>query len=1142
MNQFLSGIIGVILCLLPICLSAQLSEDFTDRDITNNPTWIGDDSLFSVTANEELQSQGNPLTETIYLATAQNQLNDIEWRIDLRYAFGPSGSNAIRIYLMADQSNMRAALQGYFLQIGESGSNDSYDLYRQDGTTITKIIDGVDGRAGSGVDVRIRVSRTLAGVWELYSDPSKTDNFQLEGSATDNTYNSTAWFGISVTHTSSRANSFFFDNIYVGPEVQDTMAPDLLSVNVLSATSLELHFSEAMESSSAGSAANYRLQPDDVAPANAQLDPTNAAKVILTLANPLVSGNSYSIEVSGLSDLAGNLMQGTQSQTFDYLEIESALAFDVVINEIFADPTPSQGLPEAEFLELFNRSNKVLDLQNWSISNGSTVGLLPAHVMGPGELLILTRDTDAGRYSPLGTTISPTNWTTLVNSGDNLGLRSADGVLIDTVDYEPEWFRDEFKAGGGFSLERINPDNLDCPSKANWASTVNAQGGTPGAFNSIFNPNPENDPPALASVAVLDPQNLELCFDEPMDAASLNNLGIYTLTGIGAPLSAEAQGPDFECVRLSFSTALQLGQIYQLEVDAAVVDCSGNAMGSMSSLPVVLARPAQAHEVVFTELFPDFSPSEGLPDAEFVEIYNRTAEVLDLSGSVLTDGGGFALINNLQIFPNEYVILCKLDDAEEFESFGKTVGLDGFPSLGNATDSLTFFAVSGDVLDFVYYSDDWYGDPDKASGGFSLEKIDPNYLDCNQPDNWRASEALDGGTPGSENSINGSYTDTELPLISGIRILGSNGLELIFSEQMDPASLEMLSNYVAGQGIGTPILAMATAPHYTSVRLSFDQDFQENILYTLDVAGLLDCASNELEGSFSFGLPLPAQIGDVLINEILFNPRSGGADYVEIANVSEKILDLKSLRIGEIFPETDSIFNSDPLTTTSVLFFPGQLICLTADAGFQIQQYQPIAAANFLEMESFPSYDDGSGECVIFSDSGAVLDRFYYEDDFHYPTLIDDDGVSLERISLSVPASEASNWHSAASTLRFGTPGYPNSQEIDQNSMISEVRLDRESFTPDLDGVGDVVAIEYDFDFNGANARVSVLDSQGRPIKILQQNTLLGTEAGSFFWDGTDAKGTKADLGIYIILFELTQAENGQRQVYKLPVVLAAKF
>ncbi|MEM8887020.1 MAG: lamin tail domain-containing protein, partial [Bacteroidota bacterium] len=945
-----------------------------------------------------------------------------------------------------------------------------------------------------------------------------------------------------VTHTSSRANSFFFDNIYVGPEVQDTLPPDFLTVNVLSSTSMELNFSEDLESTAAEMASNYRLQPDDVPPLSAQLDPAINSKVLLTLANPLLSGNTYRMEVSGLSDLAGNPMPGTQTQSFDYLEIEEAFIFDVIINEIFADPTPSQGLPEAEFMELLNRSNKALDLQNWSISNGSTVGILPSHILNPGEILILARDTDAARYTPLGTTISPSNWTTLVNSGDNLGLRSADGVLIDTVDYEPAWFRDEFKAAGGFSLERINPDNLVCPSKANWAATVNAQGGTPGAFNSIFNPNPENDPPALASVAVLDPQTLELCFDEPMDAADLNNISLYNLTGIGAPQTAEAQGPDFECVRLSFATALQLGQIYQLEVDGSVADCSGNSMGAMSSLPVVLARPAQASEVVFTELFPDFTPSEGLPDAEFVEIYNRTAEVLDLSGAVLTDGGGFALIPNLQIFPDEYVILCKLDDAEEFEAFGKTLGLDGFPSLGNATDSLTFFALNGDVLDFVYYSDDWYGDPDKASGGFSLEKIDPEYLDCNQPQNWRASEALAGGTPGNENSINGSYTDSEAPLLSGIRIVGSNGLELIFSEQMDPESLEELANYVAGQGIGSPVLAIARRPHYTSVRLSFDQDFQENVLYTLDLAGLLDCASNELQGSFSFGLPLAAVAGDVLINEILFNPISGGADYVEIANVSEKIIDLKSLRIGEIFPETDSIFNSDPLSSNSVLFFPGQLICLTADVGIQIQQYQPIAAANFLELESFPSYDDGSGECVIFTDSGAVLDRFFYEDDLHYPTLIDDDGVSLERISLSVPTSEASNWHSAASTVRFGTPGYPNSQLIDEGSEFAEVRLDRESFTPDLDGVGDVVAIEYDFDFTGANARVSVLDSQGRPIKILQQNTLLGTEAGSFFWDGTDAKGTKADVGIYIILFELTKPDNGQREVYKLPVVLAAKF
>ena len=106
----------------------------------------------------------------------------------------------------------------------------------------------------------------------------------------------------------------------------------------------------------------------------------------------------------------------------------------------------------------------------------------------------------------------------------------------------------------------------------------------------------------------------------------------------------------------------------------------------------------------------------------------------------------------------------------------------------------------------------------------------------------------------------------------------------------------------------------------------------------------------------------------------------------------------------------------------------------------------------------------------------------------------------------------------------------------------SEVYLENQTFSPDLDGVDDVLAIHYDFDFAGANARVSVMDSQGRLIKIVAQNTLLGTEAGTFYWDGSDSENTKADIGMYVILFEVTNQQTGERKAYRMVSVLAARF
>jgi len=1135
-------ILKTLIFLLPIDGFAQLTDNFSDRELSNNPTWIGDDTLFSVTANEELQSQGNSLTETIYLATTQTQIHDIEWRIDLRYDFAPSTSNLYRIYLTSDQANMRGALQGYFVQVGESGTADSYDLYRQDGNTLVKIIDGIAGRANNKIDARIRVLRDTTGNWELFTDLSKTDNFTLEGSVVDTTYNNSSYFGISIRHSSTRSHSFFCDNVYVGAVIQDTLAPALLSVNSVSATSLQLDFSEGLESTSAVDVNNYRLLPGNISPELVHQNPLDLAQVSLEFTVPLDNGNTYELVASGIADESGNRMTGADTLPFVFFIPEMVSPHDLIINEIFADPTPSQGLPEAEFLELFNRSNIVFDLENWSISNGSTVGKLPSHLMRPGALLILTRESDAGKFAGYGETISPDTWITLVNGGDNLGLRSSEGILVDSVDYSSEWFQNSTKAAGGFSLERINPEDLLCPALANWGATAQASGGTPGAFNSIYNPNPENDPPELLAVTVLDNQRLRLCFDEPMDRNSIEQISAYNLVGIGQSISAQSEGPDYLCVVLSFSNSLVQGQVYQLEVDGALEDCKGNPIGATAVIPVVLARPAEPFEVVFSEIFPDPNPKIGLPEGEFIEIYNRTEEVLDLSGAILSDGGGGAAIRDLQIFAREYVILCNQSDQQEFQVYGKTLGLENFPSLGNTTDSLSLISASGELLDYVYYGDHWYQNPEKAEGGFSLEKIDPNYLDCNHADNWKASEELTGGTPAKKNSVDGVFVDNEIPAITGLRILDENGLELLFSEQMDAGSLENMSFYTLNQGIGEPLFAFAQEPHYQSVQLRFTSDFLENVIYTLRINGIKDCAGNEIDQKYVFGLPVSAARGDVLINEVLFNPRSGGSDYVEIVNVSEKVIDLASLRIGEIFPDTDSIFNSDILSPVSLLLLPGQIMCLSPDIAGQIQQYQPVAAANFLEMASFPSYDDASGEVVIFTDSGIVLDRFFYEDDFHFPTLIEDEGVSLERISLRRPTNEPGNWHSAASTVRYGTPGYANSQALGGPDRVSEVRLDREVFTPDLDGKWDVVAIEYDFDFAGANARISVLDNQGRLIKIIQQNALLGTEPGAFYWDGSDAKGTKADMGIYLILFELTMPTSGEKSVYKLPVALSARF
>ena len=56
-------------------------------------------------------------------------------------------------------------------------------------------------------------------------------------------------------------------------------------------------------------------------------------------------------------------------------------------------------------------------------------------------------------------------------------------------------------------------------------------------------------------------------------------------------------------------------------------------------------------------------------------------------------------------------------------------------------------------------------------------------------------------------------------------------------------------------------------------------------------------------------------------------------------------------------------------------------------------------------------------------------------------------------------------------------------------------------------------------------ANVKIFDQEGRAIKELAHNELLGTE-GFFRWDGDQDNGSRARMGYYMIWFEIFDADG----------------
>src|SRR5262249_52776593 len=126
----------IFLILFQLEAFPQTNDSFSDGNFTINPAWSGSASRFVV--NDAQQLQLNYIrSETSYLSTpfSASSLDDIEWRVYARLPFSPSGSNFARIYLVSDNADLTASLNGYYLQLGESGSSDAIELFRQNGTS-----------------------------------------------------------------------------------------------------------------------------------------------------------------------------------------------------------------------------------------------------------------------------------------------------------------------------------------------------------------------------------------------------------------------------------------------------------------------------------------------------------------------------------------------------------------------------------------------------------------------------------------------------------------------------------------------------------------------------------------------------------------------------------------------------------------------------------------------------------------------------------------------------------------------------------------------------------------------------------------------------------------------------------------------
>ena len=568
---------------------------------------------------------------------------------------------------------------------------------------------------------------------------------------------------------------------------RDTIAPLLTDFSFVTQNQLMLQFDETVVEKSL----SIRLARDSlfVRPAQAQLSGSDRHNQLfyLQLLEPLIAEERVYIHVESASDWFGN----TQTQPIrwvQYLPKDSLLEGEVVINELLIQPNEQWPY---EYVELYNNSSKYVHLDGWTLRDrtSSTWSFPEGLVLYPNDFLVLTSD----KY-PIPS---------LNNDSDELVLSNADGTLIDSLNYDREWFHVDLRFaqnwGTGRSLERKYPSK-PTNDPTNWHFHRSADQGSPSKPNPLVH---AHTPTNLLAAKIHSSNSWTL------QKVAQENLYIHVQLSEFIPnqktwsLFIELDGRQIDLVLDTLSSLVDRPHLFphhnfvwklagqeshtleQLRQagnwtlfinDLIILDEDGQNQ-TIPSLSIPLAFPLKAgslgfHEIMFDPLadLDDFEPN----GVEYIELWNQDKVALSLGrltlGSAVLEDGQRSITSFFStrfkwVEPDQAVLLVanpSLVSLQEHPiqnrhqiplSDEQSVLMSQGMQFGLKKESdQRFLLMDSLVIDSIFYHQEWHNPNLYDTKGIALERIDTNPSQRSSR-NWSSSVDPSGGTPLTLNSI-----------------------------------------------------------------------------------------------------------------------------------------------------------------------------------------------------------------------------------------------------------------------------------------------------------------------------------------------------------------------------------------------------
>ena len=1084
--------------ILPICMYGQ--------------SWSGDTDKFELDGKYLMLNGSDEETETFYLEqpyTLPADVRDWQWEFSLYFKTKPTQSNYIDIQL-AEGADI-------LFHAGKRGHNGLYtfSVNKEEVAFTFEEFDYTDAELLVSISLtegkHWRVALTLSDVF----GQSEQQTQQIEAAIPLPT---TTTFHVAITHTKTYPNDFGISNRItlseevpslpepeepIEPEEPDSSDVELINIESIDDYGLKLYFSAPVNIDNA----SFYIEGVGI---EGKEKLTNVAfkredySVELTFSPMVLETGEYQVTWEGIVDANGLPMADYEitieitddedeepelpTSTFNYQDIR--------INEVMANP---KGLePEIEYIELYNTLDKPVLLDGWVFDyrNGYGKYALDGITIAAKGYLVLYNS----KYEwtlPEGTACPIDKFKQLANTGNALVLYH-NREIIDQYTY-PE-------AEEGKSQEYA-PEG--------WHICSDERGGTPGEMNSDGIPEEEPEEPEDPE----EPEEEEPEEEEPeLPADSFDYQAIRINEVMADPTDFV---PNTEYIELynTLDKSVQLNgwtlKYGSTEIDLNDVtirahsyivlfrtgdeefDLPSYLTCALDKFPAQLANTGKALTLLYRDKTIDqytyskakegksweYAPegwhicsderggtpgemnSDGIPEEEPEEPEEPEEEEPEEEEPELpAESFDYQALRITEIMADPRGFEPETEYIELFNTLNRSIRLDGWTLVYNQSRVMKLRDISISPGSYIVLYD-------KDKTALSEENAYP--------------------------------VDNLYPLANG----GEKGIELYdasgkkIDEYNYPAAKSGKSWEYGAEGWHISSAERGGTPGKANSDGTQEEEPDE------------ENPEQNTPGKADYPAP---EAGEIIINELLPEPFSGGSEYIELFNRSDHTLSLADVCISTR-KKNGSLNTHYPLAEYNLPLEEGEYLLISKSISGVEAFYMLPANVNCLECK-LPALSNTGSTLVLFRESDMeIIDEVNYSPKWHDASVKNRKGVALERINPNGDSQDEGNWTSAAASHGSGTPGEKNSQYRD---ISGKVTGNEPISIPIYQPSNGLYQMTYQLEEAGYSARGWVFDMNGRRVSTLAEGESLGTN-GTLEWDGHGTDGSRLSPGIYIMYIEL---------------------